>query len=382
MRNYWFKILFIKLLVFILPFAVMLALDAFILPPDFFTFRAWEALKVKQFYPTLTGPFYPNQQLELTELGELAPYTEYAVPKRAVWITDEYGYRNRPSTEKPQVLILGDSFCAGVKLSQEETLPEVLTNQLGQRVYGLAPAPDGFELVNTYLATDRFRKEAPKVVIYERNEGYLHLLAPISGEEAAYIRTIQHRSDHLPKAGVAQKMAIGADRLVKKNWYHWASSGIDRTFTPPDPIVYNDEVFTFGEQALAETPHVHIERLVRLIISYRDTIQRMGARFVFVPVPNKENIYHELLPSGRKPALLCRLISRLREEGVQVVDLQMPFDSAYAAGARLYPRDDGHWNPEAVRIAAREITRVINGTGNSSHLADDRKAGIRMVKRP
>jgi hypothetical protein len=307
----------------------------------------------------------------MTEWGELAPYTKYTVPKRAVWITDEYGYRNRPSTEKPQVLILGDSFCAGVKLSQEETLPEVLKSHLGQQVYGLAPAPDGFELVNAFLATDRFRKEAPKVVIYERNEGYLHLLAPISGEEVEFIRKIQHRSARLPKAGVAQKISIGADRLIKKNWYHWASSGIDRIFTPPQPIVYNDEAFTFGEQALEEVPVEGTERLVRLITSYRDTIEELGAQFIFMPVPNKENIYHELLPSGKKPTLLCRLMNRLREESVQVVDLQVPFDSAYAAGTRLYPRDDGHWNPEAVRIAAREITQVINGASNKVMLADD-----------
>jgi hypothetical protein len=359
MRNHRIKKLLLKVLAFVLPFVLWLVVDAFVLPPHFFTFRAWEALKVKTFYPTLTGPFYPNQHLELTEQGELAPYTPYAVPKRNVWITDAYGYRNRPSAATPEVLLLGDSFSAGVKLSQEELLSEVLQDRLGRPVYAVAPAPSSFALINVFLATHRFHKPLPRVVVMERNEGYLSLVSPIDPGEIDFIKNTHQRAARLPKGPVAEALAIGADRFEKKNWYQWVASRLDRALAPPQPKVYGGEVFTFGEEALEEPPAAELDRFTEIITSYRDTLESLGVGFVYVPVPNKENIYHRLLPGGRRPAFLGKLTDRLRTEGVRVVDLQTPFDSAYAAGTALYPKDDGHWNGTAVQIAAGSIAREV-----------------------
>lgn len=378
MRNHWTKTLLLKVLAFVLPFGLWLIVDAFVLPPHFFTFRAWEALKVKTFYPTLTGPFYPNQHLELAEQGELAPYTPYAVPKRNVWITDAYGYRNRPSAATPEVLLLGDSFSAGVKLSQEELLSEALQNRLGRPVYAVAPAPGNFALINLFLATDRFRQTPPRVVVLERNEGYLSLASPIDAGEIAHIKSTYERAARLPEGRVAERLAIGLDRFEKRNWYQWAASRLDRALAPPQPTVYGGEVFAFGEAALREPPEAELERLTAIITSYRDTLASLGIGFVYVPVPNKETIYHRLLPAGRRPAFLSVLTSRLRAKGIRVVDLQTPFDSAYAAGTSLYPRDDGHWNGTAVQIAAGPIAREVQALLNR-HGRPERR--IRVVRR-
>ena len=353
------RLLLLKLSVFVLPFVLFLLLDAFLLPPTLFTFRAWEALKVKTFYPTLTGPFYPNQFLDATEQGELAPYTPYAVPKRNVWITDAYGYRNLPGQGRADVLLLGDSFSAGVKLDQRELLSVVLGNRIGQPVYNMAPAPGDFTLMDNFLATDRFRKSPPKLVILQRNEGFLHLMQPINPANIAFIRMVHQRAARLPRGSAMRAVAIGTDRFQKRNWYHWASSKMDRMIQPRDLIVHGNEVFMFGDTINQPPPAGELDRLTRVVVSYRDTLRKMGIAFVFVPTPNKENIYYQLLPSRQKPVLLTGLIERLRAAGVPVVDLQTPFDSAHAAGVRLYPRDDNHWNPQAVRIAAAKVQEVI-----------------------
>jgi hypothetical protein len=149
------------------------------------------------------------------------------------------------------------------------------------------------------------------------------------------------------------------DRFQKRNWYHWTSSKIDRAIQAKKLVVHGNEVFMFGDTIHKPTPPAELDRLTRVVISYRDTLQKMGVAFVFVPTPNEENIYYRLLHSRQKPVLLIELIERLRAAGVPVVDLQTPFDSAYAAGVRLYPRDDNHWNPQAVRIAAAEVQQVI-----------------------
>ncbi len=67
MQKHWIQRFLIKLGLFMLPLFVLLLADVWILPPEFFTFRAWEALRVHTFYPSLTGPFYPNQKLEIEE---------------------------------------------------------------------------------------------------------------------------------------------------------------------------------------------------------------------------------------------------------------------------------------------------------------------------
>lgn len=353
------RLLLLKLSLFVLPFVLFLLLDAFLLPPTLFTFRAWEALKVKAFYPTLTGPFYPNQFLDVTEQGELAPYTPYAVPKRNVWITDAYGYRNLPTQGRADVLLLGDSFSAGVKLDQRELLSVVLGNRIGQPVYNMAPAPGGFTLMENFLATNRFRKSPPKLVILQRNEGFLHLMQPINPADIAYIHMVHQRAARLPRGRAMDALAIGIDRFQKRNWYHWVSSKIDRVIQPRELILHGNEVFMFGDTANRPKPEAEIDWLTRVVVSYRDTLRKLGIAFVFVPTPNKENIHYQLLPSRQKPVLLTWLTERLRAAGVPVVDLQTPFDSAHAAGLRLYPRDDNHWSPQAVQIAAGKVQEVI-----------------------
>jgi len=357
--SYSIKLLLLKLAIFVLPFVLFLLLDAFLLPPALFTFRAWEALKVGTFYPTLTGPFYPNQFIDVSEQGELALYTPYAVPKRNVWITDAYGYRNLPAQGRADVLLLGDSFSAGVKLDQRELLSVVLGNRIGRPVYNMAPAPGSFTLMDTFLATDRIRQSPPKLVILQRNEGFLHLMQPIDPADIAFIRMVHQRAARLPRGGAMDAVAIGIDRFQKRNWYHWVSSKIDRAIQPRELIRHGNEVFMFGDTINNPVPEAEIDRLARVVTSYRDTLQKMGIAFVFVPTPNKENIYHQLLPSRQKPALLTELIDRLRAADVPVVDLQTPFDSAHAAGVRLYPPDDNHWSPQAVRIAAAKVQAVI-----------------------
>lgn len=357
--SYSIKLLLLKLSIFVLPFVLFFLLDTFLLPPTLFTFRAWEALKVGTFYPTLTGPFYPNQSLDATEQGELAPYTPYAVPKQNVWLTDAYGYRNLPTQQRADVLLLGDSFSAGVKLDQSELLAVVLGNRIGQPVYNMAPAPGDFTLMDNFLATDRFRKSPPKLVILQRNEGFLRLMQPVNPADIAFIRMVHQRAARLPQVSVMRAVSVGIDRFQKRNWYHWAGSRIDRAIQPKELIVHGNEVFMFGDTVNKPVPEGEIDRLTRVVIGYRDTLQKMGIAFLFVPTPNKENIYHQLLPSQQRPILLTELIKRLRAADVPVVDLQAPFDSAHAAGAKLYPPDDNHWNPQAVRIAAGKIQRVI-----------------------
>ncbi|MDX5437781.1 MAG: hypothetical protein LPK03_11330, partial [Pontibacter sp.] len=146
-----------KLSLLALPFILWPLVEVFLLPMNFFTFRIWETISVNSMR-VMSGPFYPNIHMQMVEEGELAPRTPYAQKRNVEWYTDRYGYRNRDT--KNDVLLIGDSNITGAKLSQNETLAEVLEKQLHRNVYSFAPAT-----VNRFLATDRFQEEPPQLVV-------------------------------------------------------------------------------------------------------------------------------------------------------------------------------------------------------------------------
>ena len=80
---------------------------------------------------------------------------------------------------------------------------------------------------------------------------------------------------------------------------------------------------------------------------------------LFVLVPDKERVYAEALPRsaqiGMRPSVLPDIESRMRKEGLSVVNLLPAFDSAAANSEMLFWRDDTHWNAQGVRLAATVI---------------------------
>jgi hypothetical protein len=84
-----------------------------------------------------------------------------------------------------------------------------------------------------------------------------------------------------------------------------------------------------------------------------------GIELLVVVVPNKESVYPEKLGaagSGRW-AETDRVLGELESAGIRAVDLRERFAAAVAGGleAPLYLRDDSHWSPAGVALAAETI---------------------------
>jgi len=126
------KGLLLKFLVLAAPFVALLGIELFVLPIDFFTFRAWEALVTKYFRPA-DGIFYPNMHLIKTEHADKLGFSD-PNPKRVEWFTDQYGSRQRPREREPErydIVIVGDSNIAGSYFNQKDTIAEVLARKCG-----------------------------------------------------------------------------------------------------------------------------------------------------------------------------------------------------------------------------------------------------------
>ena len=110
------------------------------------------------------------------------------------------------------------------------------------------------------------------------------------------------------------------------------------------------------------------------IISFRDQLARRGIKLLVVPAPNKASIYPEMLTSraegSEQPVnpKTIEILSRLRESGVEIVDLFRIFAEAREGlppgdNTNYYLAQDSHWSPDGMRLAAQAVAKRILNLG-------------------
>jgi alginate O-acetyltransferase complex protein AlgJ len=363
-----------KLSLFLGPFLVALALELFVLPIDFFTFRVHEALVVRKFRNILEGNFYPNRNLIKEEEGDLGHHTKYTFKRTVQWITDSHGYRKKESGRlEYDVVIIGQSETFGASLTQKEMLSEMLEEQLHLGVYPFAPAG-----VSSFLKERRFILYPPKIVIVTSMERAIFLLPPArirSGENWGFLASVEDRIETMRENRWVQSIGVFLDRLYKMNMVRYLKASLERKFSGGGRFGstwvdtrYGTIFFLEGAKANREVPEKEMDRAVRTIKGYEDVFKSRGIRFIFLPIPNKETIFYEALGT-RRPVFLKRLVRRLRELGVETVDAQQAFEKAFQEDSvLLYQRDDSHWNANGVRIAADLLRQLIEKGRSTSPL--------------
>jgi hypothetical protein len=340
----------------------MVSVELFVLPIDFFTFRVWEALLIKEFRSILPGHFYPRMEMTKLETGgDLAHHTPFAIPKRVKWMTDRYGYRKKDLEGiKPQVVIIGDSNIAGHGLTQKEMLSEVLEDQLKVPVYPYAPVGS----INTFLKDLRFKKDRPKIVIVSLIErDILNMPFPKLPQKREGLLPFYEGRDELKQTKWVQSAGVLLDRLFKMNMLNYARARIRNTAVMDFhhfSSKFGPMFFVQGEAANKEVSNEDFHKVVKTIEAYDRVLKNKGIRFIFLPIPNKENIYHEYLPNPRRPIFLEQLIQELKSRNIETVDTQRAFEDEYQNHSTLlYFLDDSHWNPKGVQLAADFTIKLI-----------------------
>lgn len=356
-----------KLFVISLPLVLVVGIDVCFLPFDHFTFRLWEALWTTQETATrylLPGPFYPGVSLSKLEEFDLSAHEPNSARVPATWHTDSFGYRTRarPTPSYP-VVIVGDSSTVGTGLDQRDTLAEVLERAIGQGVY-----PYAVSSVNRFLRDIRFVDHPPRTLVLAVTERMIRSIPDVPetvatmGEPERRLRRFMLGIQQTPWI---QRVAIGVDRAIKLAPLRFARSRLAgdppiRFLSPVRP----GWVFTEGPGALGPVPDSVRGQCVRTLTGVRAALQARGIRFIFLPIPNKENIYFQLVPGESQPSFLSALIRDLRAAGLTVVDTQSAFNEACGVrGVQLYHAEDSHWTPAGVRLAAELLARQLNPSG-------------------
>jgi hypothetical protein len=366
----WMKRFFLKSILFLIPFLAAIGIELFVLPIDFFTFRVWEALVIRKYRNILPGEFYPDMEITKIEEGDLAHHTRFTYKREVKWMTDRYGYRKQNSRRnRSEVVIIGDSNIAGSGLTQEDILSEVLERKLKVSVYPLSPAS-----IDTFLKDRRFKNDLPDIVIISSAERFIFSLDPFKGSSKKVqtrfkkqIREIKYRfKNQIYENRLIQSVGVCLDRLYKEPMLHYLRASLRRIGCSHFQRIYSNSIsskygsifFLQGADANKDIPKEKFDEAVRVIKTYDDLLRSQGIRFIFLPIPEKENIYYEYLQT-KKPVFLEQFISTLKNSGIETVDTQKAFDDAFRKGVLLYHPDDTHWNENAVKIAADLIKELI-----------------------
>ncbi len=339
---------------------VLLVADGLLrlVPLRFFAFRAWEGLSTGEHPHTV---FPPNEHVvsprcfgDLASIANRRDLRQYHVEE---FTTDALGFRNPPGMLERgpiSVLLNGNSFAAGVGVSDDETLGAQLGKRLGTSVYTIAgvPSPRFADIVRLQPMLHMTRG----VVVHAYLEGY-SIAKPEDQETPAYRLELGPRSHLVESLGVS-RLAILSMQLKKWLRPAWHEGGVvARTlrngetmlFPDLDPPRYRDESLPAVEPWQWLDAH----------------LRERGLQLVVVLVPNKYAVYAPLLrrPEPPRPSRrLDRFAAALRASRIQVIDLAEVFERRAAEeldrGGYLYWKDDTHWNAQGIQLAADEIAKA------------------------
>lgn len=337
----------LTLLVFTIP-AILLILAEVLLKPNFFTFRPWEGLKYSTKVATYCQ-FYPNQTLEMEAVGDLCHHTDKAVVRRERWITDRLGYRNNAFMEQADVLIIGDSFIAGTGLSQEDLLSNKLMDKFGKdfKVYNMAPS--SFTKFDYFLRLGIVKK--PKQIIFVMVER--HLPDRIYRKSSSGIKS---KMVHYPIFGTLTSLW---DRAFRFSSLKWLNARIRNHYGNGLPA--KDSSMFFLEGYRQKHAPSDLARTVNTIKTYQAYCDSLNIKFLYLPMPDKETIYYDMVPLPKQSDYLVRLDSLLRVSSIATVNtLELYNNYRKQHNEVLYQPDDSHWNPIATELVSQKLFEVLS----------------------
>lgn len=137
---------------------------------------------------------------------------------------------------------------------------------------------------------------------------------------------------------------ISCDQVLKgkDRWLFY------RSVTDGNPIADYERTNEYSEDEM--------NHIVKEALATQNEIEKRGAKFQLLIIPNKSNIYTEYMPDYFKHSEISRtdtLVNRLHESGVNVVSPKTELLSSHG-DRQLYYSYDTHWNQQGAYIAVKK----------------------------
>ena len=273
-------------------------------------------------------------------------YFFYAHPEPITFTTDADGFRStRIEAESYPIAVTGDSTIFGTHLSDSDTLPWKLSEAMGVPVFNGAHTG-----MSNLLAHPRL--------------GNLQVFIDAITERSIFPRILSKREKHI--------RPVTFQPLARKELTMLEAAGE----VPPQryslPLIVLNNLGKMaadfktwrkgGEQSRLFIRHSmrpdEFEETVAIIVALKAEFDALGIRYVFVPIPAKQNLYADDVDEYTRN-FLPRLFARLQAEGVEYVDLDTPF--RVHRDEELFYAYDTHWTPKGTALAANVIADQLAG---------------------
>lgn len=284
----------------------------------------------------------------------------------------KFEYSDKQASLKDcEILVFGDSF---FEFSRHTQFPEKLANDFHKRVHYVN---SDFPL--QYLAENGYRDTVPKLVIFERVERFIpqafekeHLLPSVqeqvNSDSFKFLPYIKEKifysfSDELYDAMVKRSYpttAIYSFLATLKFDLYGNISGLTPAYLNDDPnswLFYYDQV---NDNKSSFYYHHTEEQMDSICTNMADLSQKLHDVYhmqtLFLPLPGKYTIYHNLINNDSYNQFLPRLYEGLEQKGAKFIDVYQDF---MESDTLLYYRTDSHWNQRGIDIAYRKTVDYI-----------------------
>lgn len=345
----------------------------------FMAYRGWEYARVGAVPDG--APFRPFAVWDAASYGDLSHMAGAPQLRRyghEVFSVDEYGFRNPPGVlgRGCDVVMVGDSSGVGSQTSDGETLAGLLRSSAGLRVYNAC----GIHLYDV-LADRRFEAVPPRlvmVVLAERNfRGKTCVpaaitVAPASGAPPRVPMPVQQ------VRSAAQLAALLDNGRAFRPWaepfYKGLLYGL-RLFQLPEQVPCRDRrsgmlfyIDGINQHLYADVNGVDAARAVDRLAELDRRVRERGIALMVVVIPEKETVYHALVPQLRDldvDAALARVSGDLDRRGIANVNLLPAFRDYRSKHPEdlLYVPDDTHLNARGTRAAFEAVRERLRGLG-------------------
>ncbi len=309
---------------------------------------------------------------------------------------DDRGYRNTKAVDKCDVLVLGDSFAEGSKVSDEHVWVRRLADRTGASIYNLGMS--GYAPMHYYQSLERFGLALkPKVVLcllYEGNDfrsrqrksGWWSKMnggikryikeSPVLGAFGTLMVTTAGRTNvHGEVAGVDVLDWLPMTIPVGSSGHHYA-------FPPKQlrDLYETADHFAQGERWGVASEHLAaMHRLcdgigARLVVVYAPTAAQVTLRLAGARLPADKVraftkiSYKKSLPDP--PEFMRSLLDRLdarervvgswcRKTGIEFLSLTPAIADATAGGVQTYYTYDQHWTPDGHEVVADRLATFV-----------------------
>lgn len=310
----------------------------------------------------------PNVDVIWPTVGDLAALGgAVRVPRKVAFRTDGRGLRTDPLPAPAEVVLLGDSFGAGVGTGQEEIVSAYLTRAglptVNLSVSGASPFDEAVTLADT-LPTLDLAEDAVLVWLW------------FAGNDLG---------------GACRDALPSPPSVFNRMWAEWATfrshSVLGRlwlraTADPPAPVVgtlADGTELAFHRQYLEVSDLTEDEAralpqadcVAATARNVRDLAEGAGLKVVVAVAPMKAEIYGRAAGLPDRPyGTGAALLDIAAEAGFPVIDLRPPLAAAahrdLAEGHLLWWPDDTHWNGTGHAVTAQTLAGAVRDAKRSA----------------